>query len=77
MAEISHGELSCMLGKHRKEAFEEGRIVEKYRIKSIINKLIRENELFQDGNYKKGRKDILEILLFEINKYVKFNVVNI
>jgi len=77
MAEISHGELSCMLGRYRKEAFEEGRIVEKNRIKLIINKLIRENELFQDGNYKKGRKDILEILLFEINKYVKFNVVNI
>jgi len=77
MAEISHGELSCMLGRHRKEAFEEGRIAEKDRIKLIVNKLIKENELFQNSNYKKGREDILEILLSEINKYVKYNVVNI
>jgi len=77
MAEISHGELSCMLSRHGKEAFEEGRIVEKNRVKSIVNKLIKENELFQDSNYKKGREDILEILLFEINKYVKYNKLNI
>jgi len=69
MAEITHGELSCMLGRHRKEVFEEGRIAEKYRIKLIVNNLIKENELFQNNNYKKGRKDILEILLSEINKY--------
>ena len=43
----------------------------------LLYNLIKENELFQNNNYKKGRKDILEILLFEINKYVKFNVVNI
>jgi len=72
--EISHGELSCMLGRHRKEAFEEGRITEKNRIKSIINKLIEENKLFQDGNYKKGRNDILEILSSEINKYVNTKI---
>ena len=77
MTEISHGELNCMLSRHRKEAFEEGIIAEKDRIILIVNKLIKENELFQDSNYKKGRKDILEILLSEINKYVKFNVVNI
>jgi len=69
MAEISHGELSCMLGKHREEAFEEGRIAEKNRIKYIINKLIEENKLFQDGNYRKGREDVLEKLLSEINRY--------
>jgi len=48
MAEITHGELSCMLGRHRKEVFEEGRIAEKYRIKLIVNNLIKENELFQN-----------------------------
>jgi len=77
MAEISHGELSCMLGRHREEGFKKGVTIEKDRVKSIVNKLIKENELFQDSNYKKGRSDILEILLSEINKYVKYNILNI
>lgn len=67
--EISHGELSCILKRHGSEALNEGSVSENNRVKSIVRKLIKENKMLQEGNYKKGREDALEKLLSEINTF--------
>jgi len=70
VAEISHGELSCMLGRHSAEGFNKGVLKERARIKAIISMLVEENKSFQETIYRKGREDALEKLLSEVNKKV-------